>query len=79
MWYRAVLRADCVAFVLAFDVDIPDHRTDKRARTMLLWAEAVFKSGTCGPRLWRAAHESKVGFRACHPSIYFHNLCPISF
>lgn len=73
----AVLRGDCVAFVLAFDEDIPDYRTDERARMMLCWVEAVFKFGTCGPGLWRGIHESKVGSRACHPFTYFHNLCPI--
>lgn len=37
----AVLRGDCVAFLLAFDEDIPDCRTDESARMMLCWAEAV--------------------------------------
>lgn len=72
MCYWAVFRVDCVVFVLAFDEDIPDYRTDERARMMLRWAEAVFESGTCGPRLWRGTHKSKDGSRACCPFFHVH-------
>lgn len=53
-----MFRVDCVAFVLAFDEDIPGSKTDKRAR--IRWAESIFKSGTLAPGFGEEPMETKL-------------------